>query len=154
MLDDKSRLLTTFATPFGRYRWKRLPFGPSTSSEIFQKRGSQALEGLEGILNITDDILIYGVSDTKDEARRDHDLKLEALLLRCPERGIALDKNKLKLRITKVPFMGHLKSPSHLKSHGSPKEPESRLHLLVPLTRSRAHGCSRHNKDRPSFISC
>ena len=154
VLDDKSRLLTTFATPFGRYRWKRLPFGPSTSNEIFQKRGSQALEGLEGILNITDDILIYGVSDTKDEARRDHDLKLEALLLRCPERGIALDKNKLKLRITKVPFMGHLKSPSHLKSHGSPKEPESRLHLLVPLTRSRAHGCSRHNKDRPSFISC
>ena len=112
VLDDKSRLLTTFATPFGRHRWKRLPFGPSSSSEIFQKRGSQALEGLEGILNITDDILIYGVGDTEDEARRDHDLKLEALLLGCTECGITLNKNKLKLQITEVPFMGHLKSPS------------------------------------------
>ena len=109
VLDDESSLLTTFATPFGRYRWKRLPFDLSASSEIFQKRVSQALEGLEGILNITDDILVYGVGDTEDEARRDHDSKLEALLLRCRERGIALNKNKLKLRITEVPFMGHLR---------------------------------------------
>ena len=30
-------------TPFGRYRWKRLPFGLKVSSEIFQKRLLQAL---------------------------------------------------------------------------------------------------------------
>ena len=76
---------------------------------------SQALEGLEGILNITDDILVYGVGDTKDEARRDHDRKLEALLLRCRERGIALNKNKLKPRITEVPFVGHLFAKQGLK---------------------------------------
>lgn len=115
VLDDESSRLTTFATPFGRYRWKRLPFGLSASSEIFQKRVSQALEGLEGILNITDDILIYGVGDTEDEARRDHDRKLEALLIRCRERGIALNKNKLKLRIPEVPFMGHLFTKQGLK---------------------------------------
>jgi hypothetical protein len=56
VLDEESSLLTTFATPFGRYRWKRLPFDLSASSEIFQKRVNQALEGLNGILNITDDI--------------------------------------------------------------------------------------------------
>ena len=115
MLDDESSLLTTFATPFRRYRWKRLPFGLSASSEIFQKRVSQALEGLEGILNITDDILVFGVGDIKDEARRDHDRKLEALLLRCTERGIALKKNKLRLRFTEVPFMGHLLTKQGLK---------------------------------------
>ena len=27
MLDEESRLLTTFSTPFGRYKWNRLPFG-------------------------------------------------------------------------------------------------------------------------------
>ena len=115
VLDDESSLLTTFAIPFGRYRWKRLPFGLSASSEIFQKRVSQAIEGLEGILNITDDILVYGVGDTEDEARRDHDSRLEALLLRCRERGIALKKNKLKLRITEVPLMGHLFTKQGLK---------------------------------------
>ena len=120
VLDDESSLLTTFAAPFGRYRWKRLPFGLSTSSEIFQKRVSQAIEGLEGILNITDDIFVYGVGDTEDdEARRDDDSKLEALLLRCRERGIALNKNKLKLRITEVPFMGHLFTKQGLKPQQS-----------------------------------
>ena len=34
-LDHPSSLLTTFATPFGRYRWCRLPFGLTVSSEIF-----------------------------------------------------------------------------------------------------------------------
>ena len=37
-LDDESSILTTFATPFGRYRWLQLPFGLKVSSEIFQKR--------------------------------------------------------------------------------------------------------------------
>ena len=116
VLDNESSLLTTFATPFRRYWWKRLPFGLSASREIFQKWVSQALEELEGILlNITDDILVFGVGDTKDEARRDHDRKLEALLLRCTERGIALKKNKLRLRFTEVPFMGHLLTKQGLK---------------------------------------
>ena len=61
VLDEESSLMTTFATPYGRYRWCRLPFGLSVSSEIFQKRVNQILEGLEGILDITDDILIYVV---------------------------------------------------------------------------------------------
>lgn len=87
----------------------------SASSEIFQKRVSQALEGLDGILNITDEVLVYGVGDTDDEALVDHDQKLEALLQRCKACGIALNKNKLKLRITEVPFMGHIFSKESLK---------------------------------------
>ena len=85
------------------------------SSEIFQKRVSQALEGLEGILNITHDILVYGVGDNEKEARVDHDRKLKALLNRCRERGMALNKNKLKLRISKVSFMGHIFSKEGIK---------------------------------------
>ena len=115
ILDHESSILTTFATPFGRYRWKRLPFGLSASSEIIQKRVSQALEGLNGILNITDDVLIYGVGDTQEEALADHDRNLEALLQRCKAHGIALNKNKLKLRIPQVPFMGHIFSNEGLK---------------------------------------
>ena len=49
-LDHESSLLTTFGTPFGRFRWLRLPFGLKVSSEIFQKRLHQALEGLEGFV--------------------------------------------------------------------------------------------------------
>ena len=37
-LDDQLCKLTTFDTPYRRYRWKRLPFVVSVASEIFQKR--------------------------------------------------------------------------------------------------------------------
>ena len=36
-LDKESSLLTTFQTQYGRYRWRRVPFGTSVSSELFQK---------------------------------------------------------------------------------------------------------------------
>ena len=37
-LTEESSLLSTFATPFGRYKWNRMPFGISPASEIFQIR--------------------------------------------------------------------------------------------------------------------
>ena len=66
----------------------------------------QTLEGLDGVLNIADDILIYGVGDSTEEANADHDRKLEALLQRCRERGIALNRDKLKLRLKRATCMG------------------------------------------------
>ena len=36
-LDSQSSLLTTMITPFGRYRWTRLPFGLKVSSDIFKE---------------------------------------------------------------------------------------------------------------------
>ncbi|CAB4034384.1 Retrovirus-related Pol poly from transposon [Paramuricea clavata] len=35
-LDEESSLLTTFNTPFGRFKWQRMPFGISPAGEIFQ----------------------------------------------------------------------------------------------------------------------
>ena len=35
-LNEKSSKLTTFWTPFGRYRWLRMPFGIASAPEIFQ----------------------------------------------------------------------------------------------------------------------
>ena len=50
------------------------------SSEIFQEQLNQALAGLEGVLDIVDDVLIYGVGDTEEKANADHDQKLIKLL--------------------------------------------------------------------------
>ena len=69
------------------------------SSEIFQKRLLQALEGLVGIACIADDILIYGVGDTLDEATQDDDEHPIALLERCKEKSIRLNKEKVVLRV-------------------------------------------------------
>ena len=69
------------------------------SSEIFQKQINHALDGLDGIVNIADDILVFNVGETEEDAEKDHDTKLTNLLHRCKERGIALNPDKLKLRI-------------------------------------------------------
>lgn len=39
-LDDASSNLTTFATPFGRCKFLRMPFGINSASEIFQSYGT------------------------------------------------------------------------------------------------------------------
>ena len=45
-LDESSSFLTTFHTPFGRYRWKRMPFGICSAPEVFQRRMHGLIEGL------------------------------------------------------------------------------------------------------------
>ena len=59
-LTERSSLLTTFATPFGRYRWTRMPFGICTTPEEFQRRQHEIIEGLLGVDVVTDDFLVYG----------------------------------------------------------------------------------------------
>ena len=109
MLDDVSSKLTTFQSCFGRYRWKRLPFGLAVSSEIFQKILLEAIYGLPGVVCVADDLIIHG----KDED--DHDRNLEGFLNRCQEKGIKLGKEKLIHRLNKVNFMGNLITAEGLK---------------------------------------
>ena len=82
MLDESSSFLTTFHTPFGRYRWKRMPFGICSAPEVFQRRMHELIEGLHGIEVIADDFAAVGFGDTFAEASRDHDKNLEAFLRR------------------------------------------------------------------------
>ena len=114
-LDESSSYLTTFATPWGRYRWKRMPFGISPAPEEFQRRMSEALEGLEGVKVIQDDILLFAVGDTDEESAIDHDKKLNALLQRCREKNIKLNIDKMKLRLKEVSYLGHRISADGLK---------------------------------------
>lgn len=47
-LNEESSYATTFGTPWGRYRWLRMPFGISPAPEEFQRRLDQALTSLDG----------------------------------------------------------------------------------------------------------
>lgn len=114
-LDEASSMLTTFGTPFGRYRWLRMPFGISPAPEIFQRFLEQALENLPGVKTVADDILIYGEGQTLEDAVHDHDQKIRKLFERCREKGITLNKEKLKLRATEVSYMGHVLTKEGLR---------------------------------------
>ena len=134
-LEEDSSMLTIFSTPFGSYRWTRLSFGLSVSSEIFQKRLVQALEGIVGVACIADDILIYGIGDTLDDARQDHDKNLSLLLERCRQKSVKLNRHKVVLRVQQVDFTGHLLTAHGLKP--DPNKVEAILKLETPGTKEK-----------------
>lgn len=89
-LDEESSKLCTFNTPFGRYCFKRLPFGVSSAPEVFQKCTAQRLEDLDGVVNIMDDILVWG------ENVEQHDVRLRQLLERIRSNNLKLNSRKMQ----------------------------------------------------------
>ena len=130
-LDEDSCQLTTFATPWGRFKWKRLPFGLKVSSEIFQKRLNQALDGLEGVSCVADDIIIWG-NDAEE-----HDRRLHCLLKRCQELGIVLNGDKSKFYVKEVPFLGHIVTDTGLKV--DPSKVAAILEMRPPSNKDDVH---------------
>ena len=112
-LTEESRLLTTFITPYGRYCFNKLPFGISSAPEHFQKRMNKILSGLDGVLCLIDDTIVFG--QTKEE----HDLRLKAALERVQRAGVTLNKEKCEFGKEKLTFLGHL-----VDSQGIQADPE------------------------------
>lgn len=100
-LDDESSKLVTFNTPFGRYSFRRLPFGITSAPEVFQKRVYQAFGDIEGVSVIFDDIII--AADTVEQ----HDTILKQLLQRARELNVRFNKEKLQLLLSSVVYLGH-----------------------------------------------
>jgi len=63
-LAESSSYYTAFNTPFGRFRWLRMPFSISSSLEVWQRKVNEAIEGLHGVEVIADDFLVCGFGDS------------------------------------------------------------------------------------------
>ncbi|XP_060604313.1 uncharacterized protein K02A2.6-like [Ruditapes philippinarum] len=105
-LDEASRVMTTFQTHIGLFRYKRLNFGVSAAPIIFQNELRQALQGLKGILNIADDIVCFG------KTHEEHDANLRALLQRLQDRNLTLNSQKCSFGQSKIKFYGYVFSES------------------------------------------
>ena len=114
-LDEESNYLTTFATPFRRYRWLRMPFGISPAPEIFQSRLEVALSGLDGVKAIVDDLLVYGEGETMEQAVEQHNARLLALLQQCRKKGIRLQLEKFWFQVQEVKYCGYIFTTGGLK---------------------------------------
>ncbi|XP_062576025.1 uncharacterized protein K02A2.6-like [Saccostrea cucullata] len=108
-LSRESSLLTTFNTPFGRYRYLRLPFGLKNSQDIFQQKIDQCFEGMSGVAAIVDDILVYG------RTPQEHNDNLIKVLDKCRSVGIKMNKEKLQVGVQEVEYFGHILSADGLK---------------------------------------
>ena len=75
-LDKESSKLTTFGTPFGCYRYLRMPMGASLSSDVYQYKVDSHLESIKNCMAIVDDIIIFGFRDDG----KDHDSMVRQVL--------------------------------------------------------------------------
>ena len=108
-VDDESPKLLAFNTPFGRYEFKRLPFGILSASEVFQKKISQIIEGINGCENVQDDIIVWG------KTKHEHDLRLAETLDRITKYGLKLNKGKCVFGTTEMTSLGHIFSDNGVK---------------------------------------
>ena len=123
-LAKPSRLLTTFITPYGRYCFNKLPFGLSSAPKHFQKRMSQILTGLEGVLCQTDDVLVFGKNQEQ------HDARLATALERIRTSGATLNPEKCEFRKTKLTFLGHVIDGRGI--HADPEKTSAILNMSTP----------------------
>ncbi len=101
-LEEQSRYITTFSTHLGLYRYKRLNYGTNAAAEMFQYTLQTALQGLTGVKNIADDIIIFG------STRSEHDKNLDACLTRLGTKGLRLNQSKCNFLSKKLSFFGQI----------------------------------------------
>ena len=77
--DQESSYLTTFNTPFGRYRFAVIPFGVVFAQEVFHKTVHEKFHDLPRCETDIDDILIWG------RTLEEHDQNLERVLNRVTD---------------------------------------------------------------------
>ena len=107
-LDEASSELTTFWTPFGRYRYLRIPFGISLAPEEFESNLQEKLADTEGVEVIRDDIKVMEFGDTQEQALRNHHGNMTKLLERARKVNLRLNSEKMNLKKHEVKFMGHI----------------------------------------------
>ena len=88
-LSPESIPLTTFITPFGRFCFHRLPFGITSTPEHFQRRMSELLGDIEGVVCMIDDVLVHG------KTPKEHDDRLYRVLCRLQQEGLMLNKENV-----------------------------------------------------------
>jgi hypothetical protein len=95
-LDEESRFITMFSPHVGLWRYKRLFFGENSAAQVFQNAICQTLAGVEGAINVSDDILVWGRSV------EEHDCRLNAVLSRLDQVNITLNEAKCRFRQAKI----------------------------------------------------
>ncbi len=131
VLDEESSKLTTFNTPWGRFRYIRLPFGAKCSQDEFQRRMDFILSQCDGAVGIADDVIVFG----EDEAS--HDKNLHQLMLTARKEGLVFNWDKCEIKIPKVLFFGMVYDKTGI--HSDPKKVDAIKALDAPTNVDQLH---------------
>ncbi|XP_062407384.1 uncharacterized protein K02A2.6-like [Sardina pilchardus] len=108
-LDKPSSMLCTFSTPWGRFRFKRLPFGIKSASEVFQQKNCETFEHIDGVHIIADDMIIAAASE------EEHDAILRKVMEVAQAANIKFNKEKIQYKVDSVRYMGHVVTSNGVK---------------------------------------
>jgi len=123
-ITKQSALLTTFITPFSRFCFNRLPFGIIFTPKHFQRRMSQILEGVEGVVCMMDDVSIYGCT------QKEHDSCLIAVHDKIQASGATLNDQKCQFSETGITFLGHILDSTGI--HPDPDKIQAIVDMKTP----------------------
>ena len=123
-LDEESSYLTTMLLPSGRYRYLRAPMGLNASSDEFCRRTDWALQGLNGVLKLVDDIIVFAPSIEILKTR------LNAVIERCQTNNIILSKKKFEIG-KQVTFAGFIISDGGIRP--DPKKTDAIRNFRRPV---------------------
>ena len=123
-LSNNSALLTTFITPFGRFCFNRLSFGISSAPELFQRRMSNILFGMEETVCLMDDTLIYG------SPQEEHDSRLRKVLEKLRKSGVRPNRQRCAFSVPKINFLGQVIDQNGIRS--DPDKVKAVLQLKEP----------------------
>ena len=125
VLNQDSSMLTTFNSPFGRYRFLRLPFGLVCSQDIFQKKMDQILEECQGCIGIADEITIHGCTEAE------HDTHLRDLMQIAHKYDLVFNPQKMHMKAQAINFFGCLYDANGV--HPDPRKVDA-VHALPAPT--------------------
>ncbi|CAH2092381.1 unnamed protein product [Euphydryas editha] len=80
------------------------------ASEVFHGKLKQFLEDLDGVENYIDDIIVWG------ETKEIHDKRLKALLERARQINLRFNKDKCRLFVEEVKYVGHVFSVKGMRA--------------------------------------
>ena len=99
-LDRESKQLTVMLTPIGIYLYNVLAMGLSNTTDIFKNCMQNNVDGLEGVVNIADDVLVFAMKYDKFKEN------VINFLDRCIEHDLHLNPEKVRINVDSVLCFG------------------------------------------------
>ena len=131
-LDPTCRDLTTFITPWGRYRYKTAPQGYLAAGDAYTERFDRIIADIQDKTKCVDDTVLW--SKTVEASFFD----TCQFLSRCSKNGVVFNKDKFQFCKDEVEFAGFLIGKDYVKP--APKILESIRNFPVPKTISEIRG--------------